>query len=74
MILIYPNTLDLNHRVRVFLFLLVAFVWVLIKKALCLQPWAVFLIAHMYIMQTSKEVKDVITESTKGSFEKSTTV
>lgn len=63
MILMYHNTLDLNHIVGL---LLVAFVWVLIKKPLCLKAWAEFLIASMYITQTSKEIKYVFNREHKG--------
>lgn len=63
MILMYHNTLDLNHIVGL---LLVAFVWVLIKKTLCLKAWAEFLIASMYITQTSKEIKYVFNREHKG--------
>lgn len=69
MILMYHNTLDLNRTVGL---LLVAFVWVLIKKTLHLKAWAEFLIASMYITLTSKEKKNMfITKSTKESFEMS---
>lgn len=54
MILMYHNTLDLNRTVGL---LLVAFVWLLIKKTLRLKAWAEFLIASMYITLTSKEKK-----------------
>lgn len=69
MILMYHNTLDLNRTVGL---LLIAFVWVLIKKTLRLKAWAEFLIASMYITLTSKEKKNMfITKSTKESFEMS---
>lgn len=44
----------------------VAFVWILIKKTLCLQTQVGGLIACMYIIQTSKEVKDDYNGEYKG--------
>jgi len=63
MILMYHNTLDLNRTVGL---LLVAFVWLLIKKTLRLKAWAEFLIASMYITLTSKEKKYVYNKEHKG--------
>lgn len=65
MIVMYHNTLDLNHIVAIF------------ASSFCLNfnqedfvsptpSWGEVLIACMYITQTSKEVKDVYNRENKG--------